>query len=104
MAGAAALGDSVSGAHLSEEDGTIYYSGYISGGCSTKVFIEGKAAAFVGSYTTESDSECSGYGAVSSGSSKVFIEGHSAARAGDSVYGHKGSGTIVSGSGKVIFG
>lgn len=104
MAGAAALGDSVSGAHLDEDDIAIYYNGYISGGCSTKVFIEGKPAAFVGSYTSESDTECSGSGAVGSGSSKVFIEGKPAARVGDFVYGHKGSGTIVSGSGKVNFG
>lgn len=93
------MGDSVKGTH----DSTTF-TGTISGGCSDKVFINGKKAAYVGSTTSESDSLCSGSGSVSSGSSKVFIDGQPAARLGDSVKGHKGTGTITSGSSTVIFG
>lgn len=104
MPGAAALGDSVRGTHDSYDSGTVTFTGEISGGCSSKVFIEGKPAAYVSSTTSETDSECSGSGQIISGSGKVFIEGHPAARLGDAVTGHKGTGTITSGSGKVTFG
>lgn len=80
MPGAAALGDSVQGTHSRPEGGTVTFNGQIAGGCSSKVFIEGKPAAYVDSTTSESDSECSGSGKISSGSSKVFIEGKPAAR------------------------
>lgn len=105
MPGAAALGDTIEAQHESKETGeTLNVTGTISGGCSGTVFIEGKAAAYVGSTTTETDDECAGKGVVSTGSGKVFINGQPAAREGDEIEGHEnGTGTIASGSSKVTF-
>lgn len=80
-------------------------TGTINGNCSSKVFIEGNPAAFVGSTTDEHDCCCAGgSGVVSAGSSKVFIEGKPAVRNGDTITPHNGTANVSQGSSKVIFG
>lgn len=111
MAKAARLGDAISGTTAGEHSGheipcsPSAISGYISGGCSANVFINGKAAAMVGSTTVENDSCCgSSNGSVSSGSGLVFVNGKPVARCGDSIVAHNGTAEISSGSNDVMIG
>lgn len=111
MPEAARLNDSVAGTTAGEHSGHVPphspepFSGEISAGCSSNVFINGRPAATVGSVTTERDGCCgSSQGAVAAGSSTVFINGKPAARNGDAISPHSGSGNISSGSGDVLIG
>lgn len=110
MASAARLGDSISGTTSGEHFGHLVphppgkITGTISGNCSSKVFINGIPAAFVGSATDEHDDCCpGGSGTVATGSSKVFIQGKPAARVGDKINPHNGTANISSGSSNVNF-
>lgn len=109
MAGAARLGDSMIGMagehadHKERPHNPAAISGTIAYNCSSNVFINGRAAASVGSGTAEGCSCCgSGIGTVITGSGKVFINGRPAARNGDAVAPHAGTGNITSGSSNVI--
>ena len=111
MASAARLGDAVTGTTAGEHSGhdsphsPETFSGEISGGCSSDVFINGMSAAVVGSTTTERDSCCgSSQGSVAAGSGSVYINGQPAARLGDALAPHSGTGQISSGSGDVSIG
>lgn len=71
------------------------FTGSISGGCSTDVFIDGQAAAVVGSTATNQPKHVpqggpfqvppTDSGTVLQGSTKVFINGKPAARVNDPV-------------------
>lgn len=111
MPQAARLNDAVTGTTAGEHSGHVpphppeTFTGEISGGCSSNVFINGRPAATVGSITTERDSCCgSSNGSVAAGSGSVFINGRPAARLGDALNAHSGSGTISGGSGNVFIG
>lgn len=113
MAAASRLGDSVAGTTAGEHSGHTgwhrhgaqAFTGEISGGCSADVFINGIAAATMGSITFEVDSCCGGSnGKVGAGSSTVFINGKPAARIGDALNAHSGSGTVTGGSTDVWIG
>lgn len=111
MAQAARLGDTVTGTTAGEHSGHVSshlpetFTGEISGGCSSDVFINGIPAAVVGSVTTEYDSCCGrSRGKVAAGSGSVFINGKSAVRLGDALNPHSGSGKISGGSGNVNIG
>ena len=111
MPSAARLGDAVTGTTAGEHSGHVpphspeQFSGEISGGCSSDVFINGIPAAVVGSVTTERDTCCgSSQGRVAAGSGSVFINGRPAARLGDALNAHSGSGSISAGSGNVFIG
>lgn len=111
MAGAARQGDSVLGITAGEHSGhtdphyPMQFTGEISGGCSSNVYINGRQAAHVGSITSEHDGCCgTGHGSVAGGSGSVFINGRGAARDGDVLSAHSGSGVVNSGSGDVIIG
>lgn len=111
MAQAARLGDAVTGTTAGEHSGHVpphspeQFSGEISGGCSSDVFINGTPAAVAGSTTTERDSCCgSSQGSVAAGSSSVFINGKPAARRDDTLAPHSGSGRISAGSKDVNIG
>lgn len=112
MAQAARLGDNISGRTSGEHSGHSLspcspsaITGNINGGCSGNVFINGKAAATVGSTTVEYDSCCgSASGTVAIGSSSVFINGKPAARNGDALNAHNGTASISSGSSDVMIG
>jgi uncharacterized Zn-binding protein involved in type VI secretion len=86
----------------------IYCSGHSVTGKQTKghskVMIQGQAAATVGDSGT-STCPCDGAGYTNvSGSSKVIIQGKPAVRLGDKVNIHgQGTGSMTSGSSKVIF-
>ena len=108
MAGAARLGDTISGiagehsGHITPHS-SVAISGNINGKCSDNVFINGKPAAFVGSTTIEYDACCgSSNGKVATGSSKVFINGKPAARIGDKLLPHTGTANITGGSDNVF--
>ena len=111
MAGAARLTDALAGetagehcGHLTPHDpGPI--TGTISGGCSDTVYVDGLAAATVGSITTEIDACCGGSaGSVAKGSASVYINGKAAARTGDALAAHNGTGSISGGSTDVQIG
>lgn len=111
MPAAARLNDSVAGTTSGEHNGhspahgPLAFSGEISGGCSTNVFINGRPGAVVDSQTVERDSCCgSSSGAVAVGSATVLINGQAAARLGDALAAHNGSGTITGGSPDVFVG
>ena len=112
MAEAARLNDSVQGitagehsGHIDPHHGPETFTGNISGGCSADVFINGIAAATIGSVTTEYDSCCGrSNGSIGAGSGSVFINGKKAARNGDALNAHSGTGTVVSGSSDVFIG
>ena len=111
MPSAARLGDAVTGTTAGEHSGHVpphspeQFSGEISGGCSSDVFINGIPAAVVGNTTTERDSCCGSFqGKVSVGSGSVFINRKAAARRGDTPAPHNGSGQISAGSGDVNIG
>ena len=111
MPAAARLDDKVLGVTGGEHSGhtpphsPMQFTGEISGNVSSNVFINGKAAAYVGSITTEKDGCCgSSPGSVGKGSSTVFINGKAAAREGDALNAHSGTGVIDSGSDNVIIG
>lgn len=111
MPQAARLNDSIQGTTAGEHTGhpaahgPLPITGNISGNCSPDVFINGRAAAYIGSITTENDACCgSSQGAVGEGSGSVFINGLPAARLGDALNAHNGTGAISSGSGDVIIG
>lgn len=116
MAKAARKGDSITGTtsgehggHYDEWGSPIHgpcsISGTISSNCSPNVFINGKAAVFIGSNTTESDCCDSGRtGTVSAGSSSVFVNGKRMARINDSITPHNGTGKISGGSPNVFVG
>ena len=111
MAKAARLGDAVTGTTAGEHSGHVpphspeTFTGEISGGCSSDVFINGIPAAVVGSVTTEYDSCCgSSQGKIAVGSGSVFINGKPAARLGDALAPHSGTGQISAGSGNVNIG
>lgn len=111
MPGAARLNDAVIGTTAGEHTGHATphppetFTGEISGGCSSDVFINGIPAATVGSVTTERDSCCgSSNGSVAVGSGSVFINGKPAARIGDALAAHNGAGNISAGSGDVFIG
>lgn len=112
MAGAARFNDPVQGTTAGEHSGhgmnphpPLTFTGEISGGCSSNVFINGIAAATKDSVTTERDSCCgSSNGSVAVGSSSVFINGKPAARIGDALNAHSGAGAIIGGSGDVLIG
>ena len=108
MAGAARLGDTISGiagehsGHITPHS-SVAISGNINGKCSNNVFINGKPAATVGSTTIEYDACCgSSNGKVATGSSKVFINGKPAARIGDKLSPHTGTANIIEGSSNVF--
>lgn len=121
MAGAARVGDSMSGSvghhaghilywvYTQSGSYPVYCSGHsVQGGQqegSDKVICEGRPAARQGDYGY-SNCQCDGQGYnISQGSSKVFIQGKPAARIGDSVNIHShGSGSLTSGSSKIIIG
>ena len=109
MAQAARFGDAVTGTTAGEHSGHVpphspeTFTGEISGGCSSDVFINAIPAAVAGSVTTERDGCCgSSQGKVAVGSGSVFINGKPAARRGDAL--HSGSGQISAGSGDVNIG
>lgn len=111
MPEAARLNDAVAGTTAGEHTGHVPphspepFSGEISSGCSGDVFINGMAAATVGSVTTERDGCCgSSSGKVATGSSSVFINGKPAARRGDALAPHSGEGTVTAGSADVLIG
>lgn len=111
MPSAARRGDTVTGTTAGEHSGHVpphspeQFSGKISSGCSSDVFINGIPAAVAGSTTTERDSCCgSSNGSVAVGSGSVFINGKPAARIGDALNAHNGSGAISAGSGDVFIG
>ena len=111
MPAAARLNDRVDGTTAGEHTGHIPphgpepFTGEISGAYSPDVYINGIAAAVVGSITTERDECCgSSAGAVAVGSGTVKINGSPAARLGDALAPHSGSGTITAGSGSVRIG
>lgn len=111
MPSAARLGDAVTGTTAGEHSGHVpphspeQFSGEISGGCSSDVFINGMPAAVAGSTTTERDGCCgSSQGSVAVGSGSVFIGEKPAARLGDALAPHSGTGQISSGSGDVNIG
>lgn len=111
MPSAARLGDAVTGTTAGEHSGHVpphspeQFSGEISGGCSSDVFINGIPAAVVGSVTTERDSCCgSSQGSVAVGSGTVFINRKPAARRGDALAPHSGTGQISAGSDDVSIG
>lgn len=111
MPSAARLGDAVTGTTAGEHSGHVpphspeQFSGEISGGCSSDVFINGMSAAVAGSTTTERDGCCgSSQGSVAVGSGSVFIGEKPAARLGDALAPHSGTGQISSGSGDVNIG
>lgn len=92
MAQAARLGDAVTGTTAGEHSGHVpphspeTFTGEISGGCSSDVFINAIPAAVAGSVTTERDGCCgSSQGKVAVGSGSVFINGKPAARRGDAL-------------------
>ena len=91
MPEAARLNDAVAGTTAGEHTGHVPphspepFSGEISSGCSGDVFINGMAAATVGS-------------------SSVFINGKPAARRGDALAPHSGEGTVTDGSADVLIG
>lgn len=111
MPSAARITDSIRGTTAGEHSGhrhahgPLPISGEISGGCSGDVFVNGLAAATLGSVTTERDACCgSSYGSVGAGSGSVFVNGKPAARVGDALNAHNGTGKISGGSGNVFFG
>ena len=111
MPGAARLNDSVTGTTAGEHSGHSPphspepFSGEISAGCSSNVFINGRPAATVGSVTTERDGCCgSSQGAGAAGRATVVVTGKPAARNGDALAPHSGTGNISSGSGDVLIG
>ena len=78
MPSAARRGDAVTGTTAGEHSGHVpphspeTFSGEISGGCSSDVFINGIPAAVVGSTTTEHDSCCgSSQGSVAAGEAEI---------------------------------
>lgn len=87
------------------ENYTCTISGVISNsGANTKVYIDGKLIATVGSSTYENDdNHTNSLGSIISGSSKVFINGQPVARIGDNVTLHNGDSTTISqGSSRMI--
>lgn len=79
--------------------GTMTITGDISSNCSSNVFANNLAVAYVGSVTTEKDSCCgSSKGSVAVGSSNVFVNKIPVARLNDSLNPHSGSAKIVGGS------
>ena len=111
MAGAARQGDSVLGITVGEHAGHAHphspmqFTGTVSGGCSSNVYVNGRPAAMVGSSTIERDGCCgAGTGNIVGGSSSVFINGSPAARDGDALRAHSGKGIVNSGSDNVIIG
>ena len=77
MPSAARRGDAVTGTTAGEHSGHVpphspeTFSGEISGGCSSAVFINGQSAARLG----DALNAHSGSGAISAGSGNVFIGG-----------------------------
>ena len=113
MPAAARITDSITGTTAGEHSGhtdddshgALPITGTISAGCSGDVFINGLAAAYAGSVTTEKDDCCgSSSGSVAEGSGTVFINGNPAARLGDALNAHNGTGSISSGSSDVFIG
>lgn len=110
MPGVARLNDSIEGVTSGEHSTHILspcspsaISGFISGGCSTNVYCNGRPVATVGSITTENDSCCgSAKGTVAAGSSRVFVNGKPIARIGDALNPHNGTASITGGSSSVI--
>lgn len=109
MPGVSRLNDSIAGTTSGEHSGHIYphfpspISGYISGGCSSNVFVNSSPVATVGSITKEVDACCgSSSGTVAVGSSTVFVNGKGVARIGDALNPHNGTASITGGSSNVI--
>lgn len=109
MAGFARLGDSIKGSapehsgHTDPPCGTVTITGYISGKCSSNVFINGKAAAMSGSTTTEYDSCCgTSHGSVKGSANNVYINGRLATLVGASVNAHAGIAKVTGGSSNVL--
>lgn len=109
MPGAARLGDSILGetvehsGHIPPHEGILEITGTIYSNCSSNVFINGMAAAFVGSITEEKDACCgTSYGSIAQGSSSVFINGKAAAYNGSMLNAHSGEAHVSSGSSNVI--
>lgn len=110
MPGVARLDDSIKGTTSGEHSthtvspcSPSEISGFISGGCSSNVYCNGRPVATVGSITTENDSCCgSAKGTVATGSSRVFVNGKPIARIGDALNPHNGTASITGGSSNVI--
>lgn len=76
-------------------------TGEITGNCSTKLYINGKPVAIVGSTTTENDCCGPGTGVVATASSRIYVNGVRVAMVGDKINPHNGDAEIISGEGKV---
>ena len=77
-------------------------TGNISGNCSSNVFINNIACAYVGSITSEFDICTNGSGSVSQGSPNVFVNNKAVARLNDATAPHNGSAKIIQGSPNVF--
>lgn len=90
--------------HKIKPHSPMVFMGNIVNG-SGNVFINGRAAAYAGSTTSERDTCCgSNTGSVAGGSGSVYINGRPAARIGDALAAHSGTGHVSGGSGNVIIG
>ena len=111
MPEAARLNDAVAGTTAGEHTGHVPphspepFSGEISSGCSGDVFINGMAAATVGSVTTARAGCCgSASGQVAAGSSSVVSTGRPAARRGEALAPHSGEGAATAGRAEGVVG
>lgn len=109
MPGVSRLNDSIEGLTSGEHSGHLSphppskITGYISGGCSPDVLVNGVPVATEGSITDEFDECCgSNNGVIAVGSSTVFVNNKGVARVGDSLNPHNGTASITGGSQNVI--